>query len=444
MSGVLTSQEASIHSPNARLTADERVDERQSVSCEANWLERICRNQLVSRLRRLAAGRLTIIDPLGQLEFGESLPTAPHVQVRVRHPRLYPQIVRGGSLGAAESYLRGDWDSDDVTAVLRLFAANAHLLGSLDRWHTRLTRPLTALLTWQRRNTRAGSRRNIAAHYDLSNDFFALMLDRTMTYSSGIFAHADSTLEEASRAKYDRICRKLQLSADDHVLEIGCGWGGFALHAAGNYGCRVTATTISRQQYLSARDRIQAAGLHDRITLLLRDYRDLSGSYDKLVSIEMIEAVGERMLDAFFGQCARLLTPGGAMLLQAILIPDDRYDRYRTSLDFINRYVFPGGFLPSLSAIGMALRRATDFRVIHLEDFADHYARTLACWRTNFSGQLEQVRRLGFDEHFVRTWHYYLCYCEAGFAERQIGVSQMLLTRPKCRLNAPLHSVTGG
>jgi cyclopropane-fatty-acyl-phospholipid synthase len=296
-------------------------------------------------------------------------------------------------------------------------------------------------VNWLRRNTRTGSKRNIADHYDLSNDFFAAMLDPTMTYSSGVFLTSTSTLAEASAEKYDRICRKLLLTPNDHVLEIGTGWGGFALHAAKHYGCQVTTTTISQEQHAFAATRIREALLEDRITLLSDDYRDLHGHYDKLVSIEMIEAVGEKFLPEYFSKCSELLKPEGMMLLQAITIPDFRYDRYRKSVDFIQRYVFPGGFLPSIGAIGDGISRSTDFRFFHAEDFGSHYARTLFLWRRNFWENIDKVRSLGFDERFIRTWHYYLCYCEAGFRERQIGVSQLLLAKPACRREPLLWEV---
>lgn len=352
----------------------------------------------------------------------------------MHHPRFFSRLVRGGALGAAESYMDGDWTCRDLVATLRLFARNKDVLTSVDRWGSRLMRPARSLWMWMHRNHRAGSRRNIAAHYDLSNEFFALMLDPTMTYSSGFFEQDGATLQEASVAKYDRICRKLDLKPEDHVLEVGTGWGGFAIHAARNYGCRVTTTTISRQQHVLAGQRVREAGVQDRVELLLKDYRDLDGQYDKAVSIEMIEAVGERMFDTYFRQCNRLLKPNGAFLLQAITMPDHRYDHYRRRVDFINRYIFPGGFLPSISAIGQSLRRATDFRVAHLEDFGTDYAKTLSGWRANFWDRIDRVRELGFDDRFVRMWHYYLCYCEAGFAENEIGVSQIMLTRPACQL----------
>jgi cyclopropane-fatty-acyl-phospholipid synthase len=303
------------------------------------------------------------------------------------------------------------------------------------RWSL-LSRPLRRLFHFLHRNSRNGSARNIAAHYDLGNELYELMLDETMAYSCGIFANEQTTLAEASRAKFDAACRKLELQPGDHLLEIGTGWGGMAIHAAQHYGCRVTTTTISRRQHDYAAERIARAGLGERITLRFDDYRDLKGSYDKLVSIEMIEAVGARFLDTYFAKCAALLKDSGAMLLQAITIQDQHYRAALRSVDFIQRYVFPGSFIPSVSAIGDSLRRATDMKIFHLEDIGPHYARTLALWRRNFFGNLAAVRRLGLPEQFIRLWEFYLCYCEGGFAERQLGDVQMLLTRPGCRLRA--------
>ena len=396
----------------------------------SSW-QRFCRGLLFRQLRGIQGDQLTITDVDGRQEFGSVVHAASRGKIAIRNPRVYSSLVRGGSLAAAEAYLRGDWDTDDLTNTLRIFARNADVLVPMDRWSTRIMGPWRSLWMWSRRNTRAGSRRNISAHYDLSNDFFALMLDPSMTYSSGIFERPDATLEDASTAKYDRICRKLRLLPTDHVLEIGTGWGGFAMHAAKNYGCRVTTTTVSQEQFQLARTRIREAGLEDRIELLLKDYRDLEGQFDKAVSIEMIEAVGEHMFDTYFRQCARLVKNTGAMVLQAITIPDERYDSYRNSVDFINRYVFPGGFLPSLSAMSRSVRSVTDFRLVDQYDFAPDYARTLACWKANFWDHIQQVRNLGFDDRFIRTWHYYLCYCEAGFAEQQIDVSQIMLARPQ-------------
>lgn len=368
---------------------------------------------------------MTIRDTESEVPCGAAGGEGLAATIDVHDPKLYRLLATGGSLAAAEGYLRGYWDADDLVAAMRILARHADDLKSLERGRVKLLRPLRRGANLLRRNTRAGSRRNVAAHYDLSNEFFAQWLDPTMTYSCGLFESTAATLEQASRAKYELVCRKLRLTPDDQVLEIGCGWGGFAEHAAARHGCRVTATTISREQFEFAQRRVDRAGLSDRVTLLLKDYRDLSGKFDKLASIEMIEAVGERYLATFFGQCATLLKPGGTLVVQAITIPDDRYQAYRRSVDFIRRYVFPGGFLPSLSAIGHALQSAPGLRMTHLESFAPDYAQTLLHWRENFHARIGDVRRLGFDDRFCRLWHYYLCYCEAGFRERQVELCQM-------------------
>ncbi len=347
--------------------------------------------------------------------------------------RFYRTAALEGTLGAADAYLKGWWNSDDLVGLFRLLTSNSDVLGSVDGVIARLARGLNAWGNFFRRNTVRASRRNIAAHYDLGEDFYSLFLDETMTYSAGVFPHPDSPLADASREKYDRICRKLQLTPQHHILEIGTGWGGFALHAAQQYGCRVTTTTISRCQYQYARDRVRQARLKERVTVLSEDYRNLTGIYDHAVSIEMVEAVGHQYLDRFFGQCSRLLRRGGVMLLQAITIPDHRFDQYVRSVEFIQKYIFPGGCLPSIGAIASAIGRTTDFRFLHLEDFGYHYAETLARWRQRFWQNIDEVRALGFDERFIRMWHYYLCYCEAGFLENQIGVAQILLAKPGCR-----------
>lgn len=388
---------------------------------------------VLQRLSGLAAGKLLVRDASGEFEFGSCDGTDLPALIHVHRRQFYREVALRGGLGAAASYIRGDWDSPNLTQAMRVLARNSAVLSGVEKGGARLLRPLRYALNWLRRNTRSGSRQNISSHYDLSNDFFALMLDPTMTYSSGIFDAPEATLEEASIEKYDRICRKLDLNPSDHVLEIGTGWGGFAEHAAKNYGCHVTTTTISEQQHAYAQNRFREAGLNDRITLLKKDYRDLEGKFSKLASIEMIEAVGERFLPGYFAKCSELLHSDGMACLQAILIPDHRFDRYRRSVDFIQKFIFHGGFLPSMGAIASSVGSHTDFRFRHVEDFGQDYATTLSLWRERFWNQIEQVKALGFDERFIRTWHYYLCYCEAGFHERQIGVSQLLLTKPDCR-----------
>ncbi|MFN8705141.1 MAG: class I SAM-dependent methyltransferase, partial [Planctomyces sp.] len=276
----------------------------------------------------------------------------------------------------------------------------------------------------------AGSRKNIGAHYDLGNDFFRLWLDDSMAYSSAIFPGPESTLLEGSQEKFDRVCRKLDLQPTDHLLEIGTGWGGLAVHAAKHYGCRVTTTTISRQQAEIAAERIQESGVADRVTLLREDYRELTGKYDKLVSIEMIEAVGHRFMDEYLGKCSDLLKPEGTALLQAIVMPEQRFEQYLRSVDFIQRYIFPGGCLPSIASVLDASGRSTDFRLVHAEDFAPHYAATLRHWKEGFESQKDSILKLGYSEQFVRLWRYYLCYCEAVFEERQVGVVHLQFDKP--------------
>jgi cyclopropane-fatty-acyl-phospholipid synthase len=323
----------------------------------------------------------------------------------------------------------GHWQADDLTALMRLLLRNRQALDAMETGLALISRPLRVAAHWLHRNTRAGSRRNISAHYDLGNDFFALFLDETMMYSCALFERPGMTLAQASTAKLDAICRKLALGPQDRVLEIGTGWGGFALHAAGRYGCRVTTTTISPSQYELARERVRAAGLDDRIDVILEDYRDLSGRHDKLVSIEMIEAIGHQYFAEFFRRCARRLVPGGQMLLQSITIAHRHYARARDEVDFIKRYVFPGCCIPAVSALAQAVADSSDLRIVHLEDIGPHYATTLARWRDNFLAHLDGVRALGCPESFCRMWEYYLSYCEAGFIERALSDVQLLLAR---------------
>jgi cyclopropane-fatty-acyl-phospholipid synthase len=381
-------------------------------------------------LNSLEDGCLVVEEGGLRRTFGGSGDNSLRATVQVCDPRFYRLLVLGGSLGAAEAYIRGYWRCEDLVGLIRIFCRNTALTTGMDHIPAWLLRPLRIAVHRMRRNTTSGSRRNIAAHYDLGNDFFSLFLDETLAYSCAVFPTPESTLFEASVAKFDLICRKLELTPADHLLEIGTGWGGFALHAARQYGCRITTTTISRKQHEHAQERIRAAGLADRVTVLLEDYRELRGSYDKLVSIEMIEAVGHQYFDTYFRVCSERLKPQGIMLLQAIVIPDQKYDRYRRSVDFIQRYIFPGGCLPSVGAICQSIGRATDFRLFHLEDITPHYAETLAHWRRHFLANLDRVRHLGFSEEFIRTWEFYFCYCEGGFRERVIGDVQIVLAKP--------------
>lgn len=394
------------------------------------WLQRAGRNALLKQLRGLEHGELTLIEHHTHHHFGARTARAPFgAIIEVQHPQFWADAAFGGTVGAGEAYIHGHWRCEQLVALVRIMVINRDVMSDLEGGLAFVTAPLRRALHWMNRNSRDGSRRNIAAHYDLGNEFFQLFLDPTMAYSCGIFERADATLQEASEAKFEAACRKLALKPTDHLLEIGTGWGGLAIHAARNYGCRVTTTTISREQHDLARHRIAAAGLSDRIELRLDDYRDLTGQYDKLVSIEMIEAVGHQFLGTYLAKCSALLKHEGAMLLQAITLQDQLYAAALKSVDFIQRFVFPGSFIPSVNAITTALASATDMKVFHLEDIGPHYATTLRMWREAFFAHIEQVRALGYSDEFVRLWDYYLCYCEGGFAERQLGDVQMLLVK---------------
>jgi len=425
--------------------AGETSNETKSrpTTARLRWIDRAARSAFAGRMGNLRTGQLTIVDPSGTLKLGD--PAAElAARIEINNPRFYLRTIVGGSLAAGEAYVRGEWDCDDLPSLFRMLTADSEAGGQLDGltgaiggWFHRLVHRLRA-------NTRHGSRRNIEVHYDLGNDFFELMLDDTLAYSSGVFTSPECSLREASIEKMDRICRKLDLRSTDRVLEIGTGWGGWALHAAAHYGCHVTTTTLSRRQVETAARRIDEAGLTNRVTLLNTDYRDLTGRYDKLVSIEMIEAVGHRYLDTFFRKCGELLKPDGSMALQAIVMPDRNYGRYLKSVDFIQRRVFPGGCLPSLGAITASTARTTELRFAHAENFGPHYARTLAAWRTRFESRLYDVRRLGYGEEFIRLWRYYLCYCEAAFEARYLGLVQLVFEGPRCRRDPIEMGVAAG
>jgi cyclopropane-fatty-acyl-phospholipid synthase len=400
------------------------------------------RKLLLKRLREFEHGELRLIEPDGrQHVFGRRAPTGLACTLYFDHPQAFADAAFGGTVGAGEAYIRGLWRSDDLVSLVRIFIANREQMTRLDAGFC--SRSLLRLFHWANRNSRNGSARNIAAHYDLGNALYEIMLDDTMAYSCAIFPRADATLAEASAHKFEAVCRKLDLKPTDHVLEIGTGWGGFAIHAVQRYGCRVTTTTISAAQAEYAVRKIAGLGLADRITVLLKDYRDLKGDlegpYDKLVSIEMVEAVGAQFLDGYFRHCSRLLKPEGAMLLQAITLQDQFYERALKSVDFIQRYVFPGSFIPSVLALSKSLTKATDLKIFDLEDIGPHYARTLRLWRERFFSQRAKVRELGYSDGFMRLWEFYLCYCEGGFIERQLGTVQMLLTKPGCR-RAPVSA----
>ncbi|HDS0947694.1 TPA: class I SAM-dependent methyltransferase [Stenotrophomonas maltophilia] len=392
-------------------------------------LDAFLRRRLLAQLAPLHDGQLRVRDAFGEVLLGEGSAEL-QATVTIEDPAFYRKVAAQGSVGAGESYIHGDWHCDDLVALVRLLVRNRDLLDGMERGPARVAGWLLRGWNRLRRNSRDGSRRNIAAHYDLGNDFFALFLSPDLMYSSALYAQPDEPLEVASQRKLDRICQQLRLQPGDRVVEIGTGWGGFALHAARHYGCHVTTTTISAEQHALAVQRVQDAGLQERVTVLMQDYRDLQGQFDKLVSIEMIEAIGAEFLDTYMGTLQRLLKPDGVALLQAITIEDHRYEQARRSVDYIKRFVFPGSFIPSINAIMAAKTRASDLQLIAQQDFGHSYAWTLRAWRQRFLAQRAAVAAQGFDDRFCRLWEFYLAYCEGGFLERSIGVSHLLLARP--------------
>jgi cyclopropane-fatty-acyl-phospholipid synthase len=405
-------------------------------STQLGAFDRGLRARLLRQMNALRDCQLTVVDALGESVLGIAAMNSTdtlRATVRVHDAAFYRSVAANGSVGAGEAYMDGYWECDDLVALIRMLVRNRDLLDAMETGTARFAG--FAMRAWHalKRNTRGGSRDNIAAHYDLGNDFFKLFLDENLMYSSAIFATPEESLESASRRKLARICSKLALTANDHVVEIGSGWGGFALHAAQHYGCRVTTTTISREQYELASERVRAAGLTQRIEVIQEDYRDLRGRYDKLVSIEMIEAIGHQYLDSYFRKVGALLQPQGMALIQAITIEDHRYAQALRAVDFIKRHIFPGCFIPSISAMLNAVARNSDMKLFQLEDCGPSYVLTLNSWRQRFHQHLPEVRALGYDERFIRMWDFYLAYCEGGFRERSTGVVQMLLTKPGCR-----------
>jgi cyclopropane-fatty-acyl-phospholipid synthase len=394
----------------------------------------ISRKAVFSLLSNITTGKLILLENGQRFEFGKISAHFPSpATIRVSNPRFYQCCLTGGSVGAAEAYLAGYWTTDNLVNVIRIILRSQAVFSRFDKGWARLSEPFHKIFHFFRKNTLGGSRENILAHYDLGNEFYSLFLDSTFTYSCGVFENPENSLENAAVSKYDRICRKIDLGPKDHVLEIGTGWGGFAIHAAQHYGCRVTTTTISDQQHDFAAKRIAEYGLRNRIALLKKDYRHLKGTFDKLVSIEMIEAVGHQYLKEFFRCCGMRLKPEGIMALQAITILDSAYEQHKNSVDFIKRYIFPGSCIPSVTALCDAMAATTDLRLFHLEDITAHYAVTLRKWRENFLNRLDQVKRLGYSDTFIRMWEFYFCYCEAGFGERYLGDCQMIFTKPLWR-----------
>jgi cyclopropane-fatty-acyl-phospholipid synthase len=411
--------------PSEKLTTPLKAKSR------AKWVAGFAKTKILEQLKKLDKGQLTLIDNWEQYHFGNT--NEIQATINVQDPRFYGEIAFGGSIGAGEAYMLGYWSADNVTNVIRLMVVNQHVMDNLEGGYQWLSRPIMKCLHWLNSNTTEGSRKNIAAHYDLGNEMFALFLDPTMMYSSAIFNKNTNSLQAASELKLKTICDKLDLKPTDHVIEIGTGWGGFAIYAAKHYGCNVTTTTISQQQFNLAKSRVEAENLHDKVTLLLDDYRHLEGQYDKLVSIEMVEAVGHQFYDTYFAKVSNLLKPDGLALIQAITIADQRYQSAIKSVDFIQRYIFPGSNIPSNTAMLNSITKVSDMRVFDLEDIGPHYATTLRMWRESFFSNISQIRQLGYSEEFIKMWEFYLCYCEGGFAERALGDVHLLLAKPDNR-----------
>lgn len=386
------------------------------------------RTLFLKLLSRLQFGRLVLEDGDKKWSFGKG--NQPSAHITILDPAVYKKVLLGGSIGAGEAYVDKLWEVDDLTALVRIMVLNMELLDRMEKGFALLLWPINRIHHFLRSNSRKGSKQNILDHYDLGNDMYKTFLDSRMIYSSAIYPSKQSSLEEAQQHKLETLCRKLELKPTDSVVEIGTGWGGFAIYAAKNYGCHVTTTTISDAQYAEAKKRITIAGLQDRITLLRNDYRDLTGRYDKLVSIEMIEAVGDKFLPLFFTKCEKLLKPGGKMVLQAITIADQKYEQYTKGVDFIQRYIFPGGCLPSISRMVQLIANKTDMVVRNIDDFGADYAQTLQDWLTRFRSAYPLLQKKGYDETFKRLWEFYLCYCRGGFQERSISVVHVVATRP--------------
>jgi len=384
---------------------------------------------LLKKLNGIRFGRLTIVDGPSTFIYGDK-GSEFQATVTVTSQEFYVFLGSGGTLGAAEAYTAGYWCADNLVSLVQIIIKNKKIMQNLESGFARLVNPFNKIIHKRRQNSIEGSKKNILAHYDLSNEFYQLWLDSTMTYSCGVFLNDDSSMKEASIEKLDRFCRKLKLNKDDKVLEIGTGWGSFALHAVKNYGCHVTTTTISDKQFGYVSDLINKEGLSSQIALLNSDYRELEGSFDKIVAIEMIEAVGPQHIPGFFDKVSTLLRPSGLIALQGITYNDPDFETYKNSVDFIRKYIFPGGCLVSVSQIKESIKAKTDLTLVDLEDITQHYARTIKHWRQDFLKSLPEIRSLGFSESFIRIWEFYLVYCEAGFLENLIGDFQFVFAKP--------------
>ena len=403
---------------------------------QSSFFSGMSRRLVHHRLKGLTTDRLMISEGDNSWEFGSTKVDVKKIEkIFVRDPRCYSTVAFGGTIGAGEAYMKGYWETDDLTGVIRILLRNRKLLNNMDTGLSRFSEPANKLFHWWNRNSKSGSRKNISAHYDLGNEFFRIWLDDSLMYSSAVFEDPLMTLEEASLVKMRKICEKLRLSSSDELLEIGTGWGGLAIYAAKKYGCRVTTTTISQEQYSFALSRVKEEGLEDQITVLNKDYRDLTGQFDKLVSIEMLEAIGHEFIDTYFEKCNELLKPNGRMLLQTITIDHSEYERAKNSVDFIQKYIFPGGCLSSVQVLTDSVTRVSNLLLHHLEEIGLDYAMTIRHWRQRMFERISDIRSLGYSEEFIRMWEFYFCYCEGGFIERAIGDVQLLLVKSDTKTN---------
>jgi cyclopropane-fatty-acyl-phospholipid synthase len=410
----------------------DRVANRISDLKKPTLLSSFFKKNILKKFTNLEFGYIHLTDASESYSYGNDS-SKMKVEIEVLSPEFYVFLGSGGLLGVTEAYTAGYWRADDIVTLIRLMIKNSVVMEKLDSGWAKLIKPINTYIHRKRQNTLSGSKENILAHYDLSNDFYKLWLDETMTYSCGVFDNEKSTLKEASIEKLDRICRKLDLQPNDNLLEVGTGWGSFAIHAAKEYGCHITTTTISDAQYEYAKQRIIDEGLEDKITLLNQDYRKLTGTFDKIISIEMIEAVGHEYVQLFFEKISKLLKKDGLFALQGITFNDHKFDEYKHSVDFIKKYIFPGSCLISISQITNAIKNRTDLEIVNLEDISKHYAKTLYEWRKNFINVLPEVRKLGFTEPFINMWEFYFIYCEAGFIERNIGDYQLVFAKSGAR-----------
>ena len=406
--------------------------EKIKTPTKATFLTSVFKNGLKKKLSHLNVGCISVVDGVDKFSFGDT-GSELRVNVQVHSQEFYVMTGSGGAMGIAEAYILGYWTSDDVVMLMRIILKNRSIMLSLNDGFAKILSPINKLIHRSRQNTLKGSKENILAHYDLSNDFYKLWLDPTMTYSCAYFMDTNTTLEDASIEKLDRMCRKLNLSEKDNILEVGTGWGSFSIHAAKNYGCSITTTTISDAQYEYAKARVVEEGLESKINVINKDYRKLDGQYDKIVSIEMIEAVGYEYISEYFKKLSSLLKPDGLMALQGITYNDQNFDTYKDSVDFIKKYIFPGSCLISISQIIDVIKNKTDLSMIDMEDITRHYAETLNRWRKNFMNVLPEVKEMGYSKAFIKMWEFYFLYCEAGFLERNIGDVQLVFAKSGAR-----------